>query len=79
MTEHGQHCLRILIEIAVPHFAGLPPQRRADAYEAVSIVAATVDPEVSAKAAKLAGHLRDAEILQGEFIHLMSNLKEVEQ
>lgn len=68
ISEHKNHCLRVLIEAATPQLETLPPQRRADAYEGIAIVAAEVaDPEVCRKAETIAQQIRDAEIMQGEF------------
>ena len=61
ISDHKNHCLRVLIETATPQLIHLPPQRRADAYEGISIIAAEAkDAEVSLKAETIDQHIRDS-------------------
>lgn len=70
-AEHRKKCVLAVLEVAAPHLATLSPIERADAYEGVSIIATDLDPSLSAKAAAIANHLRDGEIMQGDFMHTL--------
>lgn len=59
------------VRAAAPALETLPPAERADAYEGLHIVTRAHAPELSTQAQQIAAQLRDAEVLQGDFLRLL--------
>lgn len=62
-----------LIEAVLPHLAGMPTMQRADVYEGIAEVTAKISPDLHATAKKIAEQLREADLAQLHFHHLLTN------
>lgn len=74
MTAENHRLLRVraLVEAALPYLHLLPPAQRADVYEGIADVMQGLDSGLCASAAKIATHLREAEMLQLSFRNLFA-------
>lgn len=64
--------VRALIEAALPHLDALPTSHRADVYEGIAEVTRGLDPKTHRTALRIAGHLRNSDLLQLHFRNLFA-------